>query len=417
MTDAPNPAEAAISPVSELKSATIRGLVWMGGAQVVRQLLQLVIAVVLGRMLYPGDFGLIGMVSAFMGFATLLTDLGLGAALIQRPNIREAHLSTAFWINLAAGAVLSTVALAMGPLLADFFGEPRLSRLTAVLGLTLFIGSASVVPRALASRSMSFRRLSMVDLGSVAVGGVAAIAAAVADAGYWSLAVQALVTTGCSTVAISVWMGWRPRLALESHAARELWKFGAGQTGFTAINYWARNADDILIGRFVGPAELGLYPRAYQLMRLPLMQVSQVVGRVMFPAMARMQSDHRRVRRVYLDAVSAIALVAFPLMTGLAAASPELVPGVLGSRWSGAVVLLQILAVAGVPQSVGLTVGWIYQSQGRTDVMLRWGVGATALALLAFAIGVRWGAVGVAERVHGAECGPGGVELPLPRDG
>jgi PST family polysaccharide transporter len=236
----------------------------------------------------------------------------------------------------------------------------------------------------------------MVDLGSVAVGGVAAIAAAVAGVGYWSLAVQALVTAGCSTIAISLWMGWRPRLALDRQAARELWKFGAGQTGFTAINYWARNADDILIGRFVGPFELGLYSRAYQLMRLPLTQVSQVVGQVMFPVMARMQDDHQRVRRVYLDAVSAIALVAFPLMTGIAAASPELVPAVLGPRWSGAVVLLQILAVAGVPQSVGLTVGWIYQSQGRTDVMLRWGLGASALALLAFAIGVRWGAVGVA---------------------
>jgi PST family polysaccharide transporter len=172
--------------------------------------------------------------------------------------------------------------------------------------------------------------------------------------------------------------------------------FARGLVAFRAVNYWARNADDLVVGRFLGAASLGLYSVAYQLIMLPLHQAATVIGDVMLPVLARCGHDKAQARLAFLRAVQAIALILFPAMCGIVIVAGEAVPVLFGEHWTAAVPVARILAVAGGAQALGVTVGWIYQSQGRSDLMFRWGVFAALVALIGIVAGLRWCIVGVA---------------------
>lgn len=182
----------------------------------------------------------------------------------------------------------------------------------------------------------------------------------------------------------------------DREAAVELWQFGRNVMGFSAINYWARQADDLLVGWRIGADALGLYTRAYSLMLFPITQVSSVLGTVMFPAMSRIQGDLVRVRSAYLTAVGQIATVTFPAMVGLTLVAPEFVYVLFGARWMDMVPILQVFGLIGALQSVSTTVGWLYQALDETRAMFRWGLVSSTLAIVAFVVGIRFGVLGVA---------------------
>jgi PST family polysaccharide transporter len=189
---------------------------------------------------------------------------------------------------------------------------------------------------------------------------------------------------------------WRPQFLFRKNAIQELLRFSGNLLGFNLVNYWTRSADDLLIGKFVGSAGLGIYTKAYGLMLLPVRQITSVISDVMFPALSRIQNDIDRVRRVYLRANRIIGFVTIPMMCGLMAVAHPFVLALFGPKWEAVVPVLQILCFVGVKQPVGSTTGWIYQSQGRTDWMFRWNVVVSTVTILSFVIGVQWGVIGVA---------------------
>jgi PST family polysaccharide transporter len=382
--------------VSELGRRTVAGVFWSAGSRIGQQGVQFAATVILARILGPTDFGLVAMIAVFSGFAVLLVDLGLAGALVQRPTIEERHRSSAFWLNVAAGLVLTGLMAACSPLIAALYGEPELLSLTLLLSVNFAIGSLTVVQTALLQRAMNFRRLAAIEVVAALVAGTAAVASAKAGLGASSLVVFTLVATGSRAAGLWLSTDWRPRFEVDRSAVRELWGFSGSLAGFSTVNYWARNADNLLVGAFVGANALGIYSRAYSTMLLPLNQVSTVVSRVMFPALSKIQDDPERVRRAYLRAVGIVALVTFPVATGLFVVSDPFIEALYGTKWAEAAPILQILCIAGLTQSVGSTVGWIYQSQGRTDWLLRWGIATSIVTIAAFAIGLHWGVRGVA---------------------
>jgi len=165
--------------------------------------------------------------------------------------------------------------------------------------------------------------------------------------------------------------------------------FPVGEAHFVAVDY-------LLIGRFLGATSLGIYTLAYRIMLYPLQTVTTVIGRVMFPVYSRLQDDDARFRSAYLRSVGLIALVTFPMMIGLWAVAGPFVQATFGAKWAPAILLIKILAPVGMAQSIGATVGAIYQAKGRTDIMFRWGIASGIVTFIAFVLGLHWGIVGVA---------------------
>jgi O-antigen/teichoic acid export membrane protein len=380
----------------DLKRVTLTSLGWASGGRVLQQLLRVLALTALARMLIPADFGLVAMVAVFTGFAAVLVDLGFTAALVARREVTEQHLASAFWLNAAMGVLLALAMSALAPVVAAIYDQPRLVAIMPLLSLAFPLSALSAVQVALAQRTMDFRRLALVEGGATLISLAAAVTAAAGGLGVWSLVVQALTEAGCGTLGLWLTSAWRPTRRFDRAAVRELMSFGGNLVGFNVMNYWIRNADNFLVGRFAGAGALGFYSRAYALMLLPLSQVTWVTGRVMFPALARMAHETERVKRVYLDATSLIAFVTFPLMAILVVAAEPFILTVLGPKWDEAIPLFRLLGLAGLLQSVSATAGWLYQSQGRTDLMFRWGLVNGAVTVGAFAVGIHWGAIGVA---------------------
>lgn len=381
-------AKPAVVAEPNLSQQTISGLGWTLGTQVLNQGSRFVISVVLARLLVPADFGLLGMVLVFTGFATMFSDCGFGQSLIQRLEIEERHRSSVFWLSVMIGFVLAAITAGSSPLVARLYGDPRLVPVMELIAISFPLASMSVVQRALLSREMRFRTLGLLEVVNTLIIGVAAIALALSGFGVWSLVWQQILYY--VVMAVGMWwaLGWRPRLILDLRAVKELFGYSANLTGFSVINYWSRNADNMLVGKYLGSAPLGIYSRAYNLMLLPLSQVTWVVAKVMFPALSKLQNDKQRVKNIYLRTVSIIGLITFPLMLGLLAVTDHFVLALYGAPWAELIPVLRIFCILGMTQAVTSTVGLIFQSQGRTDWMFWWGAFSGLLSIVGIIVGV-----------------------------
>jgi PST family polysaccharide transporter len=376
-----------------LTDQTIRGIAWTTAGKVCAQVYGVVVIIVLTRMLSPADFGLIGMIIVLTGFVTLFGEFGFGPALVQRKDVEERHFSSIFWLNLLAGVVLCGLVAASSPLIASFYGEPELVPLTIVISLNFLIVPLATVPRALLERALDFRALALVEIAAVFVSGTVALVMALVGFGVWSLVAQTLVAAATNVVAVLFLSSWRPRRQLDKQAIRDLLKFSANLFGFNIMNYWARQVDDLLIGRVFGAASLGFYTRAYTIMLMPLREISGVFTRVMFPVMSTIQDDTPRIRSMYLQCLSMIALLTFPLMIWLAVDADAFIRVLFGEQWLEMTMVFRIMCIVGMFQSIGTTVGWIYQAVGRTDIMFRWGLIASSLIIGSIVLGVYLGTI------------------------
>jgi len=364
-----------------LKDDILEGVAWKTVAQTVGEGASMLFTILLVRLLTPEDFGLFGMILVFTDFAQSFGRLGFGAALVQRKELSEAHRSSVFWLNIGAGLVLAGAVAGAAPLIALFYGEPRLVEITIVVSLNFILTSLVIVQRSLQKRKMNFDILAYVKFASIFASGLVGVGMALTDYGVWSLVGKVLTSTAVTGVALWVLSNWRPRWLFDWSALKELLDFSAHTFGFQIYNFWAGKADDVLVGKYIGSFGLGIYTRAYETMLIPVQQITSTLSDVMFPALSKIQDEKDRVRRLYLRAISAIGLVTIPLMLLLLVVTDSFVLAVFGPKWSGVIPVLQILCLAGVILPIASTVGWIFRSQGRADWQFYWGLFGTSVTL------------------------------------
>ena len=371
-------------------------VMWSVGSQSGRQLISLVTSMLLARLLGPEAYGLMGMVAVVNGFGALFLDMGFGAALVQRHDLRSDHLTSVFWANIALGVFLMLCMCGTASLVARLFNEPSLVPLLRVTSIGFVINGLALVQISLATRRMDFKLLSGVEVVSAFFGGAVGLLLAFSNAGVWSLVVLNLAGSVATVVGVWFISSWRPKFAFSMTALSELIGFGANLLGFWVFNYWVRNADNLIIGRYLGSAALGIYDRAYSLGMLPIGNITGVMARAMIPALTSIQHDKPRVKGVYLRAIRIIAVVSLPVIVGMFSVADTLIGALLGAKWVAMVPVFRVLCVAFLLQPVGSTVGWLYMSQGRTDLMMRWGVASGVMYVASYCIGVKWGVLGVA---------------------
>lgn len=369
---------------------------WVSISQFGRQVLQLVVTAILARLLAPDDFGLMAVTIVVVGFLALTRDLGTAVTIVQIQQLTPRLISTLYWANVALGIGGAIVVALLAPTIAAVFREPRLAEIVSVAALAFTISSLAIVQMALLERAMRFRVVARTELVGVVVGGLVAVAGGLAGLGVWSLVAQLLAQATAITVLYTLAGDWRPRRAFSTADLRRVARFGLGVWGFNVCNFITRNADYVLIGATLGAGPLGQYTLAYRAMLYPLQAVSGVISRATFPVYARLQDDDARFRRLYLRALSMISLIAFPMVFGVMATSDRLVAVVFGPAWTDAGTVLAILAPVGLVQVIVTTIGPIYQAKGRATLMLAWALTSTTATVLAFAVGLRWGIVGVA---------------------
>jgi len=379
-----------------LKQKTISGVAWNGVGNVARQILQLLSMVVMARFLSPEDFGVYAILMIFVTFMQIFASMGTSQVVIHLDNPSQRMLSSIFFFNVAVGFLLFGVMYVAAWPIAWFFDNQILVHLLQIIGLTFIVTTLSLVQKALLEKSLYFKRVVSIETVALAIAAASGIMAAVNGFGIYSLIIHSLCNA--TLLSIGLWLNshWRPSMMCRWDDIKQVLGYSFNLTGFSTINYFARNADTFLIGKFIGASPLGVYNIAYKIMLYPLENVSRVIVRVLFPAFSSVKHDNVRFKNGYLKAISFIALVTFPLMAGLFAVSENFVDLVFGDKWEGMATLLMILAPIGMMQSIVTTVGSIYTAKGTTSLMFKIGAANAVVSVISFIVGLPFGVNGVA---------------------
>jgi O-antigen/teichoic acid export membrane protein len=381
---------------ADLTARSARGGTVTIAVQFVKTGLQFGTIAILGRLLDPASFGLIAMVATILTFLEFFKDLGLSAATVQRTEINHAQVSALFWINVGLGIVAAAVTAALAPAIAWFYGQPKLTVITLWLSIGFLVSGLTTQHLAILRRQMRFGALAVIQLVAEAGGMAAAVAAAFAGAGYWSLVIQRLVWI--SLMAAGAWLHcrWRPGLIKRGVEIRGMIGFGGNITASNLVNFLARNLDQVLIGWYWGASPLGLYERATKLTLVPITNINTPLFTVLMPTLSRLVDDPARYRRVYLRTLEKIVMLTMPC-AALLIATPEAVVRLLfGPKWLAAAPIVAWLGVAMLYQPATYTSSWLFTSQDRTRDMLRWGLLGSTLTALSFFVALPFGATAVA---------------------
>ena len=382
--------------VATLKRSSVRGAAINFSTQILRFIIQFAYQIIIMRLLLPKDFGLVAMAAPVLIFVQMFADFGLSQAIVQRKHITHKQLSFLFWFSTFVSAVLSLATIALAPLAALFYGEPKVTAIIMVLGALLFSSGLQSQPTALLTRRMAYGKLAFIGFVSLGLGLGVGIISAMYGYGYWSLVINQAVTSFSSLFMSWKFAKWLPRRPERVKDVKGLIGFGGNLTGFNALNYFSRNLDNILIGRVWGDAQLGLYDRAYKLLLLPLTQIIWPLTSVTLPTLSRSLHDPALYRRAFLRMFESILLFTYPGILFAMCTSQQLILTVIGTRWLPVAPLFAVLAVSGLFAPIGNATGWLYMSQDRTRGMRNWGIISSTLLVVSFIIGLPWGPLGVA---------------------
>ena len=244
-------------------------------------------------------------------------------------------------------------------------------------------------------KSLKFKNIAIYETLATFIGAVASIIIALNGGGVWSLVYQTLIISTIIAISVIILTGFPSIKQFDFNEIKSIYKFSLNLLGFNIVNYFVRNADYILIGKFLGTSELGYYSLAYRIMLYPIQNITNIISRVMLPIYSRLQENLKQFQDVYKKVCYAIASITFPLMFGIAVLSLDFVELFLGDKWEIVGLLLIFIAPVGALQSIATTSGSIYQAIGRTDVMFKWGIFSSFAFILSFIIGLRWGILGV----------------------
>ncbi|MEM9738711.1 MAG: lipopolysaccharide biosynthesis protein [Pseudomonadota bacterium] len=380
--------------MSNLARKTIDGATLNVSTILFKTVLQFVVVLpILARTIPPEQFGYVGMAMAFVALFTMFNDLGISAALVRADDPSPAFWSTAFWTNIGLGGAMTVGTFLAAPLIAGFYREPVVAPLVQALSLMVLMHCAFLVPMAWMQRNFRFRTIAAIDLTATLISAIVVLTAAAQGLGMWALVLQQVVLYFIKMVGGLAAQRAPLKLVFDFSEIIAVLPFSLRLTGEAFVTFINRNADNILIGRYLGAEQLGFYGRAYQIMLVPVSSLSLGAGYALYPAMSSIKHETERLRIVFLRSVSVLAGIAIPMMTGLAMVSEPFVALVFGPNWAPVVPVLSILAFVGVIQTVGGPSNVLWKALGNSRILLRWALIRMVGFVIAFAIGVYLGSL------------------------
>ena len=373
----------------------LHSLVWTGAAKWGAQVFTWVSTLIVAHLLTPEDYGLVGMAGIYLGLVTLLSEFGLGAAVVTFRELRPDQVGQLNGLSLLFGLAGFLASCAMAIPLGLFFRAPQLPLVVVAMSTTFVIASFKTVPCALLQRDLRFKALALIDTGQAVALAVGMIGFALAGLRYWTLVfggvLGALISTGAILRLRHPSFAWprlqslKPAMTLSAHLiiSRLAW-------------YSYSNADFVVAGRILGKAALGLYDFGWTLANIPVEKVTALVGQVTPAFFSAVQTELPAMRRYLLSITEGIALITFPLSLGLVLVAKDFVSVALGTKWQGTIAPLQLLAAyAGLRSIMPLLPQVLVTIRDSKFVMWNSIAAAIVMPVSFYVAGSRWGTVGL----------------------
>lgn len=376
-----------------LKSQTVHALSWSFLESIGLQSVRFVIGIILARLLFPEQFGLIAMLTLFMAVAQSFLDSGFGAALIQKREVTLTDTCSIFYFNIVVGIIAAGILCLVAPWIAAFYNQPILTPLMRALSLIIVINSFGLIQTTLLTKQIDFKTLTKISLIAGIISGIIGVVLALEGFGVWSLVVQQITATLFRTISLWFFSSWRPAMIFSLKPLRKMFGFGSRLLFSDLLNRLFENIYSLVIGKLFSAADLGFFTRARTLEKLPTSTLADMVGRVTFPVFSTIQGDPVRLKRGVKKALTILALINFPLMIGLAVVAHPLVMALLTSKWSECIPYLQLLCVAGLLYPMHMINLNLLQALGRSDLFLRLEIIKKVLVVINISITLQWGII------------------------
>lgn len=357
--------------VESLKNKTLSGVIWSFTENFMLQIIQFVIGILMARILTPGDYGMVGMLSIFIAVSESLINSGFSNALTRKIDRTEVDFSTVFYFNIVVGILLYLIIFFAAPYIADFYHTPLLSDLTKIVALPLIFNSLCIVQQARLTIKMDFKTQAKISVVSSIISGVSGLIMAYSGLGVWTLAYSAVIGAVVRCVLMWILAHWHPLWSYSWKSFRELFSFGSKLLASGLIDTIYKNIYPIIIGRLFSAKDLGFYSRAQGYAALPSTTITGLLSRVTFPLLCEIQNDDERLSRIYRQLLRLSAFVVFPIMLGFVALAHPVIVTMITEKWEPCIPYLQVLCLSLMWYPIHALNLNLLQVKGRSDLFLR----------------------------------------------
>ena len=381
--------------MSSIASKSVHGIIWSAIERFSLQGVQFLIGIVLARLLSPSDFGMIGMLSIFMGVSQTFIDCGFSSALIRQKEVSAKDYGTTFLINFFLSLFAFLILFFIAPFIAKFYNTPELELVIQIFSATLIINALFTVHRVKLTRRVDFKTQSKASICAATISGSIGITLAYNDFGIWSLVTQAICNSTLNLILLTLLLKWFPSPTFSRTSFRNLFGFGSKIFLASIISSIYSNLYNIVIGKKFSAATLGYYTRADQMGQLPSQNIAGILSRVTYPILSQLQDDANCLKNVYIKYLQLSCFIIFPLMMGLAAIAKPLIILLLGEKWEASVILLQILCFGLMFDPIcNINLNLLYV-KGRSDLVLKLEIIKKTIAITILVASLPFGLTGL----------------------
>jgi PST family polysaccharide transporter len=383
-----------------LTRRAIGGMFWTFSGTGVQVAVQLLAIMALGRLLTPAEFGLMGAATVIIGCSQIVSQVGVGPAIIQRSVLDPTHVRVAVTLSGTLGVLLGAIVWFGSPAIAAFYRMPELEPVLRVVAFLFPLDGLNTVAKSLLTRELRFRLYIALDVGAYVLG-YALVGVVLAWLGYgvWALVSAHLAQLTVRTIAMYLATRHSLRPSLNWRASRDLLSFGFGHSMAQIGTALSQQGDNLVVGRWLGPAALGIYGRAYNLMVMPASAFGRIINRVLFPVMSQVQDERARLANAYERALAIVALISLPLSAFLWVVAPEFIAVVLGPAWGDVVLPFRLFSISLLFRMSSKISDACTKAAGEVNIRALLQYAYAAMVVVGAIIGQRWGVGGVAVAV------------------
>lgn len=381
----------------DIRKQTISGVKWTTVSTITIAISALVKISILARFLDASDFGLMALVSFILGFMDLFMDMGLTSAILHKQNITKKEYASLYWLNVGFSLFLLGVIVVLSPSIANFYDEPELSKIIQVAGLAIIFAAIGRQHKTIFQKHLQFRQIALIDIVAVVIALVLAIFLAVRGFGVYALVYSSLTQYAIGNLVYFILGNKNHPLLFHFNYSdtKPFLKIGAYQVGGQVVNYFNRDLDVLIIGKFFGAELLGGYSLAKQLVFRPTQVLNPIFTRVASPILAKFQSNLQVLKKNYFNLLNIIVSVNIPIYLGLAILAPWIVSLLYGPDFENIVNLVRILSVYMLFRAIGNPIGSLVIATGRTNLEFYWNLITLLIMPVTVIIGAQFSLEGV----------------------
>lgn len=363
---------------------------------VIGKVMVFISTVILARILMPADFGLVGLASVLAGYLGTLHTFGVGEAFIQSKFGSEESANATFVLSVASGLFLFLVSVAITPLVAVFFREPRIQTIFPVLAFTYVLTGFTTINDALLVKELKFQQRLLPTFVQYISKGIGSIVLALMGFGAWAIVWGVIIGTVAKSVTLVIVSPWRPTRAWNTQTTREIFGFGKFMVLQNIFGALEDNIDYMIVGRRLGVTDLGLYTLGYRAPELAIISLPGVISSVAYPAYAKLQNEMSELQRNVRKTVQLVSWVAIPAGVGLAMIAPVFIITFYTDKWEAAIPVMQLLSLYAMVYTLSYNFGDAYKAMGRPGILSQISISTIAFSIFALWVGSHYGIVGVA---------------------